>query len=158
MKINWKKLLLCLALPLAVGGLASLLSGGMDLYKELDRPPLSPPGWVFPVVWSLLYLLMGYASYRVLTSEKEMAQIRGALRLYGIQLLVNFLWPLVFFGLQWRLAALFVLLALWVLIFLTMRKFSKIDEVAGDLLLPYLVWVSFAGYLNFGTYLLNKSS
>ena len=64
MKINWKKLLLCLALPLAVGGLAALLSGGMDRYQELDRPPLSPPGWVFPVVWSLLYLLMFRRVYR----------------------------------------------------------------------------------------------
>lgn len=158
MKIQWKKLLTCLAIPLAAGGLAALLSGGgMAEYRSLEQPPLSPPGWVFPVVWTVLYLLMGYASYRVLTSGREMSQIRGALRLYGVQLLVNFLWPLVFFGLQWRLAALFVLIALWVLVFLTMRKFSKIDEVAGDLLLPYLVWVTFAGYLNFGTYVLNKT-
>ena len=96
MKINWKKLLLCLALPLAVGGLAALLSGGMDLYKELDRPPLSPPGWVFPVVWSALYLLMGYASYRVLESGAEPAKIRKAWIFYGLQLAANFLWPLLF--------------------------------------------------------------
>lgn len=158
MKLDWKKLLLCLAIPLGVGGLASLLSGGgMADYRNLIQPPLAPPGWVFPVVWTVLYLLMGYASYRVLTSGKEPSEIRCALRLYGAQLAVNFLWPLVFFGLEWRLAALFVLIALWLLIFLTMRKFSKIDEVAGDLLIPYLVWVSFAAYLNFGTYLLNKS-
>lgn len=156
MKIDWKKLLISLGIPLAVGGLAALISGGgMQDYGSLDQPPLAPPGWVFPVVWTLLYLLMGYASYRVYTSGAEPQQVRQALILYGAQLFVNFLWPLVFFGLQWRLAAFFVLIVLWVLIFLTMRAFSKIDERAGDLLLPYILWVTFAGYLNLGAYLLN---
>lgn len=152
MKIQWKKLLICLAIPLGVGGLSALLSGGMGDYKELNQPPLAPPGWVFPVVWTILYLLMGYASYRVVTSGKD---YRQALYLYGAQLLANFLWSPVFFGLQWRLAAFFILIALWVLIWLTMRAFSKIDEKAGDLLLPYILWVTFAGYLNLGVYLLN---
>ncbi len=155
MKLNWKKLLLCLALPLAVGGLAALLSGGTELYKELNRPPLSPPGWVFPVVWSILYLLMGYSSYRILESGADPAQIRKALILYGVQLAVNFLWPLLFFGGQLYLSALLVLTLLWVLIFLTVRAFSPIDELASDLLIPYLLWVSFAWYLNLGIFLLN---
>ena len=155
MKINWKKLLLCLALPLAVGGLAALLSGGMDLYKELDRPPLSPPGWVFPVVWSALYLLMGYASYRVLESGAAPSDIRKAWILYGLQLAANFLWPLLFFGGQMYLAALVLLTLLWLLIFLTIRAFSAVDERAGDLLIPYILWVTFAWYLNLGIFLLN---
>ena len=155
MKINWKKLLLCLALPLAVGGLAALLSGGMDLYKELDRPPLSPPGWVFPVVWSALYLLMGYASYRVLESGAEPAKIRKAWIFYGLQLAANFLWPLLFFGGQMYLAALILLTLLWVLILLTIRAFSEAEEAAGDLLIPYILWVTFAWYLNLGIFLLN---
>ena len=155
MKINWKKLLLCLALPLAVGGLAALLSGGMDLYKELDRPPFSPPGWVFPVVWSALYLLMGYASYRVLESNAEPGQIRKAWIFDGLQLAANFLWPLLFFGGQMSLAALVLLTLLWVLIFLTIRAFSETDEPAGDLLIPYILWVTFAWYLNLGIFLLN---
>ena len=155
MKINWKKLLLCLALPLAVGGLAALLSGGMDLYKELDRPPLSPPGWVFPVVWSALYLLMGYASYRVLESGAEPAKIRKAWIFYGLQLAANFLWPLLFFGGQMYLAALILLTLLWVLIFLTIRAFSEAEEPAGDLLILYILWVTFAWYLNLGIFLLN---
>lgn len=158
MKIDWKKLLICLGIPLAVGGLSSLISGGgMADYAMLNQPPLSPPGWVFPVVWTILYLLMGYASYRVLTSGKEEKEIRRALILYGAQLALNFLWPIVFFGLQWRLVAFFILVALWVLIYLTMRAFSKIDERAGDLLLPYIVWVTFAGYLNLASYFLNRS-
>ena len=155
MKIQWKKLLLCLAIPLAVGGLATLLSGGMGDFQDMVQPPLSPPGWVFPVVWTILYLLMGYASYRVLISGAEQIQIRKALRLYGAQLALNFLWPLIFFGLEWYLVAFIVLAALWILIFLTIRAFCKIDEAAGNLLLPYLLWVTFAGYLNLGVYLLN---
>ena len=156
MKINWKKLLICLAIPLATGGLAALLSGsGMKSYSQLNQPPFSPPGWLFPIVWSILYLLMGYASYRVLTSGEDSKFIRKALSLYGAQLAFNFLWPLVFFGLQWYLAAFFVLLGLWVLIFLTIRSFSLLDEKAADLLLPYILWVTFAGYLNVGVYLLN---
>ena len=155
MKTNTKKLLACLAIPLAVGGLSALVSGGMSAYMDLDQPPLSPPAWVFPVVWSILYLLMGYASYRVTRSGKAENHIRSALIVYGIQLFLNFLWSPVFFGLRWYLAAFFLLIALWVAVFITMRKFLHLDEKAGDLLLPYLLWVCFAGYLNLGVYLLN---
>lgn len=156
MKIDVKKLIVALAIPLAVGGLSALISGsGMAAYGTYNQPPLSPPGWVFPVVWSILYLLMGYASYRVAVSETPKEEKRRALILYGAQLFLNFLWSLVFFGLEWRLTAFFILVALWVLIYLTMRKFSRIDERAGDLLLPYILWVTFAGYLNLGVYFLN---
>ena len=155
MKCDWKKLLLCLALPLAAGGLAALISGGMASYQALVKPPLSPPGWVFPVVWTVLYLLMGYASWLELTSGAQADAVRRALMLYGAQLMANFVWPLLFFGLQWRLTALLWLVVLWVLILLTVRAFSKISERAADLLLPYLLWVTFAGYLNLGTFLLN---
>ena len=152
---NWKPLLIALAIPLGVGGLAALLSGGMSDYRSLEQPPLSPPGWVFPVVWTLLYLLMGYASYRVYTAGMSPALTKKALRLYAAQLVLNFLWPIVFFGFEWYLAAFVLLVALWVLILLTMRLFTTIDETAGDLLIPYLLWVTFAGYLNLGVYLLN---
>lgn len=155
MKTDWKKRLILWAIPLAVGGLAALLSGGMGSYKVMVRPPLSPPGWVFPVVWTILYLLMGEASYRVLTSGKDMVIIRSALKTYAVQLALNFIWPLVFFGAQMYLLAFFILIALWVAIFLTLRQFSAIDETAGNLLIPYLLWVTFAGYLNFGVFLLN---
>ena len=155
MKIDWKKLLICLAIPLAVGGSATLITGGMGDYSAMNRPPLSPPGWVFPVVWSILYLLMGYASYRIFVSNGDREQVRKALYLYGAQLAANFLWPLIFFGAHWYLAAFFLLVALWVLIYLTMRAFAAIDERAGDLLLPYILWVTFAAYLNLGVFLIN---
>ncbi len=156
MKIQWKKLLICLGIPLAVGGLSALVSGGMESFRYLRQPPLSPPGWVFPVVWSILYLLMGYASYRVLTGGGAPEKIKRSLILYGIQLALNFLWSPVFFGLHWYLAAFVILVAMWVFIYLTIKAFSELDEIAGDLLIPYILWVTFAGYLNFGVYLLNK--
>ena len=155
MKENVKKLLIALAIPLAVGGLSWLLSGGMGEYRAMNQPPLSPPGWLFPIVWTILYLLMGYSSYRVYTAGKSPALTQKALKLYFAQLAVNFLWPIVFFLLGWYLAAFFVLIALWILILLTVRNFSAIDEAAGDLLIPYLLWVTFAGYLNLGVYFLN---
>ena len=155
MKPNIKRLLINLAIPLAVGGLASLLSGSMSDYRQLNQPPLAPPGWLFPIVWTILYLLMGYAAYRVQTSGKDPVYIRRAMVFYGLQLFLNFLWPIVFFGLEWRLAAFFLLLVLWALIYITMRLFSAIDEPAGDLLIPYILWVTFAAYLNLGVYLLN---
>ena len=155
MKLQWKPLLIALGIPLAVGGLAALLSGGTELYSELVKPPLSPPGWLFPVVWTALYLLMGYASYLVWRSAAPQKQKRRALMLYALQLLANFLWPLLFFGANALLGALVCLLVLWVLIFLTIRAFAAIDERAADLLLPYILWVSFAAYLNLGFFLLN---
>ena len=155
MRIDWKKLLLALAIPLAVGGLAALLSGGMNDYAAMNKPPLSPPGWLFPVVWTVLYLLMGYASYLVWTSDAPQDMKRSALRLYGLQLAANFIWPLLFFRFEMPLAALICLIVLWILIFLTIRAFSRINEKAGDLLIPYILWVSFAAYLNFGIVLLN---
>ena len=150
-----KKIWFFLALPLAVGGLAALLSGGMNTYDTFIQPPLSPPGWVFPVVWSILYLAMGYASWRVYSRGEDPGTVRMGLIVYGIQLFFNFLWPIVFFRLEAFLAAFLVLIALWISIVITMWQFYKSDERAGDLLIPYLLWVTFAGYLNLGVYLLN---
>lgn len=156
MKIQWKTLILCLAIPLGVGALSALFTmGDMQSYAALNRPPLSPPGWLFPVVWSILYLLMGYASYLIVTAQTVESEKRRALTAYGAQLLANFIWPLLFFGLKWYLAAFFWLVILWVLIYITIRRFSEIRELAGDLLIPYILWVTFAGYLNLGIYLLN---
>ena len=140
---------------LVVGALSGLTSASSSLYQSLEMPPLSPPGYLFPIVWTVLYLLMGYASYRVLTSGKSEENIKNALKLYGIQLLFNFFWSILFFGFGWRLLAFIWLIGLWIAIYLTMRKFSEIDELSADLLIPYILWVTFAGYLNLGIYLLN---
>lgn len=156
MKPNWKKLLLCIAIPLGVGALSALLTmDGMKTFAEIEKPPLTPPGWVFGVVWTILYILMGVASYLVLTSGKEPKAIRDALTLYGIQLGFNFFWSIFFFNYSLYLFSLFWLILLWVLILATLVRFNKISNLAGDLILPYLIWVTFAGYLNYGIYLLN---
>ena len=155
MKIKWKVLLICLGIPLAAGGLGAALGGGMGIYTDLNQPPLSPPGWVFPIVWTALYLLMGYASYRIYTSDAAQKDKRRALVFYGIQLLLNFLWPAVFFGLQWYWAAFLLLLSLWVMVYITMFLFGIIDDSAENLLIPYLLWLTFAGYLTAMVWLLN---
>ena len=155
MKSNLKKLLLFLAIPLAVGGLATALSGGMAAFKSMNQPPLSPPGWLFPIVWTILYLLMGYASYRIAVSDAPREDRKKALIFYGVQLFFNFLWPIIFFGFEAYWLAFAILLILWVFIYLTMHLFSQIDETAESLLIPYLLWVTFAGYLNLGVALLN---
>lgn len=156
LKMNKKLLVICLLIPLAVGGLTALLTGdGMDVFETLNKPPLSPPGWLFPVAWTILYLLMGLASYLVLTSGEPQAVTGRAIRLYGIQLAFNFLWPIFFFNLSMYLFAFIWLVALWLLILVTTVQFYRIKKLAGYLMIPYLLWVAFAGYLNMGIYLLN---
>lgn len=156
MKIRWKTLIIGVIIPLLVGGTASLISkDAMKSFETLNQPPLSPPSWLFPVAWTILYILMGIASYRVFTAEADMTERKNALIFYGIQLFFNFAWTIVFFNFGLYLFAFIWLVVLWFLILVTMLKFYKIDKKAGFLLLPYLFWVSFAGYLNFGVFLLN---
>lgn len=153
---NWKTLLLCLVIPLAASGIGALLAGGFSgSYEAMYKPLLSPPGWVFPVVWTLLYLLMGYASYLVYTSEASMPRKRRALTVYGVQLVINLLWPLFFFRLGWYTFAFIWLLLLIAAVLLCRMLFRYIEKRAGDLLLPYLIWLFFAAYLNLGVAILN---
>ena len=156
-KVDVKKLLICIAIPLLVGGLSGFLSAGeMEAFEQLKKPTLSPPGWLFPVVWTILYTLMGISSYLVLTSGQPKETIKMALAVYGIQLAVNFTWSLLFFNLEAYLAAFIWLLYLWLLILVMIYQFYKISKPAGILMIPYLLWVTFAGYLNLGIYLLNR--
>lgn len=155
MKFQWKKLVVCLLLPLAVGGLAAFLTrNSMDLFAMVKKPPLSPPGWLFPVVWTILYLLMGFASYLVPVAEKPG---RTAWKFYLAQLAFNFVWPILFFHLQMYLLSFVWLLLLWILILVTILWFTRSSRLAGYLLIPYLLWVTFAGYLNLGIYILNQN-
>ena len=156
MKIDKKRLIICLATPLVVGGAAGLLTmNSMEAFEALNQPPLSPPGWLFPVVWTVLYVLMGIASYLVSVSDASQEEQARALWTYGIQLAFNFLWPIAFFNLKWYLFAFLWLVILWILILITALRFGRIRKPAGYLLVPYLLWVAFAGYLNLGIYLLN---
>lgn len=149
-QIHWKPLIISLAISLGTGGISAWFTrDGMDLYTDmLYKPPLSPPAWLFPIVWTILYILMGIAAYRVYISDAEADAKKSALIYYGVQLIFNFGWTLIFFRWQMYLLAFVWLLLLWYLIFVTMRKFYVIDPIAGYLMVPYLLWVTFAGYLN----------
>ena len=155
-EIKWKLLIPAVLLPLTVGGLAALLTGSaMDNYSQVTRPPLSPPGWLFLLAWSLLYILMGISSYIVATSSVSGERRERALCVYALQLAVNFAWPIIFFKLSAYGAAFFWLLLLVVLVLITILLFWHISKTAGKLLLPYLLWLLFALYLNLGVWLLN---
>lgn len=156
MKRKRRELFVCIAVPLAVGGVSAWLSrGSMNAFAALNKPPLSPPGWLFPVVWTLLYVLMGLASYLVLMSAQPRQTVGRTLGLYGIQLGVNFFWSIFFFNLSLYLFSFLWLILLWLLILATAERFYQISQTAGYLMIPYFLWVTFAGYLNFGVYLLN---
>ncbi len=143
-------------LALAVGALAGLLTRGeMEVFAALNQPPLSPPGWLFPVVWTVLYLLMGI-SMGLIWRQGSGFQRRRVLELWCVQLGMNFLWTLLFFNWQLRLTAFFWLLALLAVVAWMVAKMEPIDRTAAKLQIPYLVWLLFAGYLNFGVYLLNR--
>ena len=155
-KNRWRSLVVCLLIPLLVGALSALLtSKGMEAFGALRQPPLSPPAWLFPVVWTVLYVLMGLASWMVVL-RRDRPGAKEALAYYGAQLIFNFFWSILFFGAGLYLLAFFWLLALLLLIAVTAVKFGRIHPPAGWILAPYLVWVSFAGYLNLGVFLLNR--
>lgn len=156
MKIEWKKLMICILIPLAVGGLSAVLTkNGMREFMSVSKPALTPPMWLFPVVWTILYIVMGITSYLVLVSGEEQQKVEGALRLYGVHLVVNFFWSIIFFNMQMYLFAFFWLLLLWAFVLLVGLAFYRIRKIAGAPWILYLLWVTFAGYLNWMVYALN---
>lgn len=153
--VKIKPLVISLAVSLGIGGLSALLTrDAMKEFALLDQPPLSPPGWVFPAVWTVLFILMGAAAYLVWIENRPGRS--GALWLYGVQLAFNFLWTIIFFNTERRGFALVWLIALWGLILATILRFRKQSDTAWKLLIPYELWVTFAGYLNAGVWYLNR--
>ena len=154
----WQKIkpyVISIAIALAVGGLSAVFtSGNMNMYDTLNRPALSPPMWLFPVVWSVLFILMGVSSAMVYVKKDE-TDVSGALKIYALQLIVNFFWSIIFFNMRAYLFAVVWLALLWILILIMIISFRKIKPLAGYLQIPYLVWVSFALYLTIMIYLLN---
>lgn len=139
-----------------VGVVSSLFAGNFsDIYLTLDKPPLSPPEIVFPIVWSILYALMGASACIIGASNADKKEVQSALRIYCIQLLVNFSWSIVFFRFQAFWTAVIVIVALLVLIIVMIVKFYRINRVAAFINIPYLVWVIFASYLNIATAIIN---
>lgn len=144
-------------LSLAAGGLSALLTyQNMDLYRRIQVPPLSPPSILFPLVWSLLYVLLGVGSAMVYSHrEAHPREARSALWSFGINLAINFVWSLIFFNLQAFLLSFLWLLLLWGSTLSVVIRFYRVHHPAGLLQIPYLLWVTFAGYLNLAIWLLN---
>lgn len=141
-------------LPLVSGVIVSFLSGSGDGYASMVKPTLSPPGWVFPIVWTILYILMGISICMIL--RKEHPHEAEAKKAFLLQLVVQWIWPFLFFKWGRCLLAFAWLVGLWILIVRMMKEFAKIDQTAALLQIPYLVWVTFAGYLNISICFLEK--
>lgn len=156
MKNSKLQLAVSILIPTLTGLLAGILTrNGTEAFKSMDRPPFSPPALLFPIVWTVLYILMGISYYLVIRHGEDRKDVQNALSSYYAQLFFNFLWPILFFNFQWYFAAFLCLVLMWLLILRTIVLFYKIDRTAAGLLLPYLLWTTFAGYLNLAVYFLN---
>lgn len=150
---NKDELIVSILIPLTVGSISALVSGNMSIYPTLNKPALSPPSIVFPIVWTMLYVLMGISSYIVYSSSNPNKDI--ALKVYGLQLFFNFCWSILFFRYNLYLPAFIWLIGLILLIILMIKKFYGISPLAAYLQIPYLLWCIFAAYLNFSIFLMN---
>lgn len=148
MKIHWKPLIISLLISLGTGTLAGILTkNSVRIYSELPKPDFSPPGFIFPIVWTVLYLLMGISAYLVFCSNSK--NRTSALFFYFLQLAVNFLWPFIFFNLQQFTFAFVWIILLFVLVVIMIAEMYKVDKTAAYLQIPYLLWLLYAMYLNF---------
>lgn len=149
---------IAIAIPVSVGLLSALLTmGNMQIYETLRIPPLAPPAILFPIVWTVLYVLMGVSSGMIWSRrEQDPRRARRGLVYYAVSLVFNFFWSILFFRLRLFLFSFFWLLALLYLIIRTMLAYERVYPTAAYLQIPYLFWVSFAGYLNFAIWFLNR--
>ena len=157
LKAHWAALAVSVIFTQLVGVVSLLLSGDMQAYyNALIKPPLAPPDWLFGVAWPVLYLIIGIAACLVYTSTAHREQKRHALWTYAIQLAVNCLWSLVFFRFHMMGLAIAVLVALIALVIKTMQWFNRIHKLSMQLMIPYLLWLLYATYLNIGIFWLNR--
>lgn len=153
MRIEYLKLFLCIFVCLVAGFIGSIFTTSSipTWYASLNKPFFSPPNWLFGPVWTLLYVLMGVSLYMILQKKKS----KPALVIFGVQLMLNIIWPIIFFGLKNPLLAFVEIVALWTAILLTILKFRKISRTAAYILIPYICWVTFAAILNISIFILN---
>lgn len=155
-KISVGVLIISLFIPLAIGGISAVLSNqGMTMYGSMSKPPLSPPAWVFSIAWTLLYIMMGISSYFIIISDTNIRSKSMALIIYGVQLAMNFMWSIIFFNLGMYLFAFLWLLAMWCIVIVCAFRFYSINKFSAYLLIPYILWLTFAAYLNLGAYVLS---
>ena len=151
---KYKYIILNIAISLGIGGLSAFFTmNSMDIYQNINRPKLAPPGYIFPIVWTILYVLMGISSYLIHRSNHKNKET--ALIIYYFQLLINFSWPIFFFNYQNFLLALAILFILNILVIILIKVTYSINHLASYLLIPYLIWILFALYLSFWIFIHN---
>ena len=151
MKIDYRKLIISILVPLGLGAIVGLLTGSNGGYNDFIKPSFAPSGIVFPIVWSILYILMGVSFYLV-TEKSSDDRLK---KIYYLQLGVNLLWSFIFFIFKWYLLAFIWILLLVALVLCMIMKFKKVSPLAGYLQIPYLLWIVFASILNYAIYTLN---
>ena len=156
----WKKIkpyVISILLALAVGGLSALFTmGNMQIYSEIETPSFAPPSILFPIVWTLLYILVGISAAIIYTHRNDnFHEARCGLRSYSVSLIFNFFWSIIFFNIRWFGFAFFWLLGLLFFIIKTIVCYQRVNKLAAYLQIPYSLWVAFAGYLNFSIWMLN---
>lgn len=153
---NYKLLITFIVVALAFGGIGALLGGNMDDFNTLEKPAFAPPAILFPIVWSILYILMGISAYIVCVNRTDDSSFKNkALAIYLLQLVINCLWTLFFFRLNMLLFSFIWLIILLIVVIIMLVKFYKISPIAGILQIPYVIWLIFAAILNFAIYSLN---
>ena len=153
MKKNLKLLIISIAIPVLLGFLTSIITRPFIDYEQLVQPSLAPPSWLFPVMWTILYILMGISFYITLKNDHDLDI--DTYKTYFLQLIINCFWTIFFFVFKWRLFSIFWLILLIYLIVKMIIKFYRINKIGGLLQIPYLLWCLFALYLNIGIYILN---
>jgi len=151
------KIVIAVAICLAIGSASGLATASSinDWFVTINKPSFNPPNWLFAPVWTVLYIMMGVAAALVWDEGWEKSAVKNALLFFGIQLILNSLWTVIFFGFKQIDLALIEIIILWVMLFLTILKFTKIRKLASYLLIPYILWVSFATVLNGAIWQLN---
>lgn len=151
--IKWKNLIISILIPVIIGFLGSIFGNVMNGFDGINKPSFTPPAIVFPIAWTILYILMGISSYLIF--ESDSSEKDSALLIYGIQLVINSLWTFFFFNLKWFLFSFVLVLIILLLVIVMIIKFYKINKTAAYLQIPYVVWLIFAAILSYNVFLLN---
>ena len=157
-----RNFIISILIPLIIGylsnALSSLLSGvsTAQYYSQLIKPSFAPPGYIFPIVWTILYVLMGISAYKILKKGSNLSKVKDAMFYYWLQLGLNFMWSILFFGLGLRFTALVDLILLLIVLIIMIYKFYKLDKKVVYLNIPYVIWILYAGILNYFTWIINR--
>lgn len=157
-----RNFLISVLIPLIVGYASSFISqllAGVEIstyYSQLIKPGFAPPSFIFPIVWTILYILMGISAYKIMKKGYELPKVKDAMFYYWLQLGLNFIWSILFFGMDLRFTALVTLAVLFIVVVVMTVKFAKLDKKAAYLNIPYIVWLLYALALNYFIWMINR--